>query len=64
MSMLQAEIEVEQAKSAAERQTAAEKLKKELESDEDYVLAKARAWDDWKDDHQRGEGNSKLRPTA
>ena len=40
------------------------KLKKELESDEDYVLAKERAWDDWKDDHQRGEGNSKLRPTA
>ena len=32
--------------------------------DEDAATSKARAWDDWKDDHPRGEGNSRLRPTA
>lgn len=25
---------------------------------------KARAWDDWKDDHPRGYGNSKLKPCS
>ena len=35
-----------------------------LEEDGGPRLAAARAMDDWKDDHPRGYGNSKLRPTA
>ncbi|RZR98244.1 hypothetical protein BHM03_00027556 [Ensete ventricosum] len=30
--------------------------------DEDAEVEKARAWDDWKDDHPRGAGNKKLTP--
>ncbi|KAG1346413.1 hypothetical protein COCNU_06G002420 [Cocos nucifera] len=30
--------------------------------DEDAEVGKARAWDDWKDDHPRGAGNKKLTP--
>jgi hypothetical protein len=30
--------------------------------DEDAEEAKARAWDDWKDDNPRGAGNKKLTP--
>ncbi|CAL9768120.1 unnamed protein product [Musa acuminata subsp. burmannicoides] len=30
--------------------------------DEDSEVEKARAWDDWKDDHPRGAGNKKLTP--
>ncbi|CAL9133895.1 unnamed protein product [Musa textilis] len=30
--------------------------------DEDTEVEKARAWDDWKDDHPRGAGNKKLTP--
>ena len=61
---MQADIEIAQAKSAAESQAKGEKLRQKLEADEDYALSKARAWDDWKDDHQRGEGNSRSRPNA
>ncbi|KAK9838083.1 hypothetical protein WJX84_009718 [Apatococcus fuscideae] len=32
--------------------------------DEDAGLERQRAWDDWKDEHPTGYGNSKLRPTA
>ncbi|WVZ54553.1 hypothetical protein U9M48_005334 [Paspalum notatum var. saurae] len=32
------------------------------EDDEDAEEAKARAWDDWKDDNPRGAGNKKLTP--
>lgn len=32
------------------------------EQDEDAAVEKARAWDDWKDDHPRGAGNKKLTP--
>ncbi|KAG1367664.1 PP2A regulatory subunit TAP46 [Cocos nucifera] len=32
------------------------------EEDEDAAVEKARAWDDWKDDHPRGAGNKKLTP--
>lgn len=32
--------------------------------DEDADLERQRAWDDWKDEHPTGYGNSKLRPTA
>jgi immunoglobulin-binding protein 1 len=31
---------------------------------EDEDTEKQRAWDDWKDDHPTGYGNSKLRPCA
>jgi len=34
-----------------------EEARKELEVDDDESLAKARAMDDWKDDHRRGWGN-------
>jgi immunoglobulin-binding protein 1 len=30
----------------------------------DEELTKQRKWDDWKDDHPTGYGNSKLRPCA
>lgn len=32
--------------------------------EEDADLERQRAWDDWKDEHPSGYGNSKLRPTA
>lgn len=32
------------------------------EDDDDEAQEKARAWDDWKDDHPRGAGNKKLTP--
>ncbi|KAJ4820962.1 PP2A regulatory subunit TAP46 [Rhynchospora pubera] len=32
------------------------------EEEEDFEEAKARAWDDWKDDNPRGAGNKKLTP--
>ncbi|KAG9451112.1 hypothetical protein H6P81_011077 [Aristolochia fimbriata] len=31
-------------------------------SDDEEAVLKARAWDDWKDDHPRGAGNKKLTP--
>lgn len=61
---VQAMIETEQAQQAADSQLRAAKAQKERESDEDYQLAKQRAWDDWKDDNPRGAGNSRLKPTA
>ena len=61
---MQAEIEVLQAREQSEQQAKAAKIKAELEADEDYALEKQRRWDDWKDDHERGAGNDKLRPTA
>jgi len=30
-----------------------------IDRDDDEALAKARSWDDWTDDHRRGEGNRK-----
>ncbi|PKU66425.1 PP2A regulatory subunit TAP46 [Dendrobium catenatum] len=32
------------------------------DDDDDEAQEKARAWDDWKDDHPRGAGNKKLTP--
>lgn len=32
------------------------------DGDDDEAQVKARAWDDWKDDHPRGAGNKKLTP--
>ncbi|XP_043715966.1 PP2A regulatory subunit TAP46-like isoform X1 [Telopea speciosissima] len=34
----------------------------EEDEDDDAAVDKARAWDDWKDDHPRGAGNKKLTP--
>lgn len=34
----------------------------EVDSDDEEAWRKARNWDDWKDEHKRGEGNSRLRP--
>jgi immunoglobulin-binding protein 1 len=30
---------------------------KKKEKDEEQEILKARQWDDWKDDHPKGEGN-------
>lgn len=61
---MQADIEIAQAHEQSQRQEQATKLRAKLEADEDYMLQKQRNWDDWKDDHERGSGNDKLRPTA
>jgi hypothetical protein len=52
---------------AAESQARAEAERKRAmaeDKDGEAETARLRAWDDWKDDHPRGSGNSKLRPTA
>ncbi|KAI0518668.1 hypothetical protein KFK09_006104 [Dendrobium nobile] len=36
--------------------------RRENDDDDDEAQEKARAWDDWKDDHPRGAGNKKLTP--
>lgn len=61
---MQAEIEIADANERSKRQEKADRMRAELEADEEYALQKQRNWDDWKDDHERGAGNSKLRPTA
>lgn len=33
-----------------------------VDDDDEAAEEKARAWDDWKDDHPRGAGNKKLTP--
>jgi hypothetical protein len=35
---------------------------KKDDSDDEESEYKARAWDDWKDEHPRGAGNKKLTP--
>jgi hypothetical protein len=55
---------MEEANSAWYKDT--QKLKpseeEEDEDDDDAAVEKARAFDDWKDDHPRGAGNKKLTP--
>jgi len=53
----QREVEAEKAAARAAKEDRAEE-----ESEEE--LQKQRAWDDWKDDHPYGSGNSRLRPCA
>jgi len=65
----QAEIEMAQAREAEESSQQAEQQRRRAEADEgdeatEEAVMKARAMDDWKDDHPSGYGNSKLRPTA
>ena len=65
----QAEIEMAQARRAEESSRQAERRRRQAGEDEDEeasdeVVMRARALDDWKDEHPSGYGNSKLRPTA
>lgn len=64
---MQAEIEIAMAQRAAESQARAEAKRAQAAAEDKYGEAETerqRAWDDWKDDHPYGSGNSKLRPTA
>ncbi len=63
----QAEREMAAARAAAEAQAAAEAAQRAQRGADVYgeqETLRQRAWDDWKDDHPAGAGNSKLRPTA
>ncbi len=60
---LRAAREADAASAAAAAARTAAEAADELAGGE-AATARARAWDDWKDEHPRGEGNSKLRPTA
>lgn len=62
--LVQAEIDLEQARRVDESQRQAKLKQEELEADEDFQVQRQRAWDDWTDDNPRGAGNSRLRPTA
>lgn len=54
--------DVKRREAAQERRTAAEE--EESDEDDEERLMKQRQWDDFKDDHPFGSGNSKLRPCA
>jgi hypothetical protein len=56
------EREAEEAKREAQR--ARELAAKTADEREEGELQEQRKWDDWKDDHPTGYGNSKLRPCA
>lgn len=63
----QADIEMADARTTAERQAAAEAEREaagSTDEDDEDARRQERARDDWKDDHPFGYGNSKLRPTA
>lgn len=64
IKLMQAAIEVEQARQAEQTHARAQREREAAEADEEVQLAKQRAWDDWKDDNPRGAGNSRLKPTA
>jgi hypothetical protein len=54
---------MEEANSAWYKDNPKSKLSEEDDDeDDDAAVQKARAWDDWKDDHPRGAGNKKLTP--
>lgn len=64
---MQAEMEMAAARRASEAQARAEAKRaaaKSADKDGEKETLRQRAWDDWKDEHPRGAGNSKLRPTA
>jgi hypothetical protein len=52
------------AETAQEVQRSRELAAKTEDEKEEDELQKQRKWDDWKDDHPTGYGNSKLRPCA
>ena len=67
----QGEIELREARAREAKHAEAEAAKRAKEAarrsddeDDDEEVAKARAWDEFKDDNPRGWGNSKLRPCA
>ena len=60
--MLEREAKQREAEAEKAAVRAAKEDRAEDESEED--LQKQRAWDDWKDDHPYGSGNSRLRPCA
>lgn len=63
----QAEWEMREAikqKESREATRESEGQEGKTDSDNEEDLDKQRAWDDWKDDHPYGYGNSKLRPCA
>ena len=60
-------MEVAAARRASEAQARAEASRaaaKAADADGEQEALRQRAWDDWKDEHPRGAGNAKLRPTA
>ncbi|KAK9803022.1 hypothetical protein WJX72_003617 [[Myrmecia] bisecta] len=59
-----AQLEMQAAKAAEDKQRMAQAAAHEVDSDSDEAVFKQRAMDDWKDEHPTGWGNSKLRPTA
>ena len=48
----------------ASKSTQTKEIESGDDSDDDEVLQKQRAWDDFKDDNPKGWGNSKTRPTG
>lgn len=64
----QAEWEMADAMNRDKQQKEAERQIENSEAnedpDDDEELGKQRVWDDWKDDHPYGYGNSRLRPCA
>ena len=56
--------EREQREAEGARREAREKAAKSEGQLEDEELEKQRKWDEWKDEHPTGYGNSKLRPCA
>ena len=58
------EREAKQREVEAERAAAQAAKDDRAEEETEEELQKQRAWDDWKDDHPYGSGNSRLRPCA
>jgi len=56
------EREAKEAEGAAKR--AQREAERNSDEEDEEELAKARVWDDFKDDNPAGWGNSKLRPCA
>jgi hypothetical protein len=63
MELAEARAREARARESEAARAAAEAGRRSDDEDEDEV-ARARAWDDFKDDNPRGWGNSKLRPCA
>jgi immunoglobulin-binding protein 1 len=57
-------MEREQLEAQAQLEKATVQAGKTADQLDDEEVDEKRAWDDWKDDHPTGYGNSKLRPCA
>lgn len=65
--LLQGMVELQKMQAAQQKEAAAaarQAAHEDSDEDSDAKVDKQRAWDDWKDEHPSGWGNSKLRPTA